>query len=301
MVEVDATLLIVGGTALVTITVAAIACRPSGRHQKTTTSIVPTTTNNTTVPKKKKAVKSTTKAPVKAEEDESEVKEKPELLPFKQVPALVKTEESKPKPVAKAVKIVEPIQETHVVEKAPKVEPVVSVAVDQKEDESKASKKSKETPEQKAARVERQKIAKAVKAADDEARAVADAIDLAAPSSSTTSRSVVSEPVSAEGWEVVGKVKPTKKSKAEEEKPADKKLEDAVDQARQIVVVESKKVGAVIGQKGVNLKAITDLTGAEVTLPKERDTTGSVEAVITGPPEGVKKGMYDLCLFVLCS
>lgn len=55
------------------------------------------------------------------------------------------------------------------------------------------------------------------------------------------------------------------------------------------VSVDVKKVGIIIGPKGVTLKAIQEATGAEIQTPKDRDSTkeGNVNITITGPAEGV--------------
>lgn len=63
----------------------------------------------------------------------------------------------------------------------------------------------------------------------------------------------------------------------------------AVETTTAQVIVDVKKVGIIIGPKGVTLKAIQEATGAEIQTPKDRDSSkeGNVTITITGPAEGV--------------
>ena len=57
---------------------------------------------------------------------------------------------------------------------------------------------------------------------------------------------------------------------------------DPVDFVKSMVPVDAKKLGAIIGAKGVNLKAIQEATGAEIQAPKgERDATATT-AMVSG-------------------
>lgn len=288
MVEVDPAVLILGGTAIIGATVVAVAC--SGRNTQ------PPAAKASPIKKKKPTKSVSAKAPPKRE---TEAPSKEELLPFKQTPA-VKREvppADEPQPPK------EPVDTPHVAHEVPAPKPtpapaavpavtvpeVKNVAV---EEELKASKKPKETPEQKAARLERQKLAKANKAAEEVVRESTPepAIAVSVEQSSFFSEEQES---TIEGWEVVGKIKQKKAKSDETEKKVEKKVVEevsaAIDSVRESVVVENKKVGAIIGPKGSTLHKIQDATGAELTLPKDRETA-LIAITITGPAEGVKKG-----------
>ena len=54
--------------------------------------------------------------------------------------------------------------------------------------------------------------------------------------------------------------------------------------------VPGKKLGAVIGVKGVNLKAIQEATGASISTPKgERDNTVPATVTVSGTKDAVAK------------
>lgn len=282
MVEVDPAVLIIGGSAIIGATVMAVAC--SGRSTQRPAKTLPA--------KKKKPTKAANaKVPSKLE---SEMPAKEELLPFKQTPA-VKKEQTQVdvQPKVASVAAAE-VSSAPAPVSVPVTEEVAKVAA---EAEPKTSKKPKETAEQKAARLERQKLVKANKLAEELARESTPEPAIAAPT--TQSPSVAEELESAvEGWEVVGKAKP-KKTKAEEpEKKMEKKVQEelptAADSARESVVVENKKIGAIIGPKGATLHKIQDVTGTELTVPKERDSL--VTITVTGSSEGVKKGEVRISL-----
>ena len=280
MVEVDPAVLILGGTAIIGATVVAVAC--SGRNTHAPAKASP-------IKKKKPAKSASAKAPAKRE---TETQPKEELLPFKQTPAVKK--ELPPTDVPQPPKEQAITPEVSVAKPTPapaavSVPEVKSVVV---EEELKVSKKPKETPEQKAARLERQKLAKANKATEEVVR---DLNPEPAVAASVEQSSFVSgeQEAAVEGWEVVGKVKQKKLKSEEVEKKAEKKVNDeipvSIDSVRESVVVEGKKVGAIIGPKGSTLHKIQDVTGTELTLPKDRETA-LIAITITGPAEGVKKG-----------
>lgn len=114
-----------------------------------------------------------------------------------------------------------------------------------------------------------------------------------------------------EDWALVGgnkKVKPKKPTTptAAEAVPAPVKEAEAsteppvvVDKVTSQLTVEAKKVGVIIGPKGVNKIAIQDALDVEITLPKSsKDSTEPVEVVVTGPAANVPKAIkaiQDLC------
>ena len=56
------------------------------------------------------------------------------------------------------------------------------------------------------------------------------------------------------------------------------------------IEVDAKKIGILIGPKGVTKMAIQEKTGVEITLPQKdptKEVTGPVDVTITGPSEGV--------------
>lgn len=159
---------------------------------------------------------------------------------------------------------------------------------------SKSKKKAKETPEQRAARLERQKIAKQKKA-DEQAAAALAAKELALQQESNAlakeqSMASAQKPVAADGWAVV-EDRRKKKSKPVESKPKEVAAEEVSQPVSSVVteqvVVENKKIGAIIGTKGATLNAIQDLTGATLNMPKDRDNSGRSSVSVSGTAEAV--------------
>lgn len=163
------------------------------------------------------------------------------------------------------------------------------------------SKKPKETPEQKAARLERQKASKAKKASEPKKDVVQPQIPTDSsqlrPSSSRPAQQPTPRPIQpqADGWAVVEKVKVKKV------KPAPTKAEVAStsDVSKKQVTVDAKKVGVIIGPKGATMKSIQDSTGAEITMPPStREATGPAVILITGTSDAISKAskiIEDLC------
>lgn len=61
------------------------------------------------------------------------------------------------------------------------------------------------------------------------------------------------------------------------------------------VTVEARKLGLLIGPKGVTKIGMQTATGTEITMPKvEKDVTGPVDIVVSGPAEGVKQAVHAL-------
>ena len=174
------------------------------------------------------------------------------------------------------------------------------------EEEEKRNKKPKESAQQKLARVERQKVAKMKKAEDEELSKKA-AIQLAATERelATSIRSKDSlTPAQADGWAVVEdkrKVKtkvPTASTAATSEESARDSAVSA-DFIKSDISIDSKKIGIIIGPKGVTLHGIQNMCGVEINTPKsDRDATGPAIINISGPVEGVRKAsqaIFDLC------
>ena len=178
------------------------------------------------------------------------------------------------------------------------------------EEEAKKAKKAIETPEQKAARLERQKMAKAKKAEEEELTQT-EVIKIQSaeskPSHSVFDAAFTTEDSSqVDGWAVVEKPKKLKKQVESvvttgggvttegtgEGVTGDATPAVPADFVSTPVTVEAKKLGVLIGPKGVTLHAIQDATGVEITTPKaDRETTGPVVVTVAGPAEGVKKAI----------
>ena len=174
------------------------------------------------------------------------------------------------------------------------------------EEEEKRNKKPKESAQQKIARVERQKIAKMKKAEEEEMSKKA-AIKLAATERelATSIRSKDSTaPAQADGWAVVEekrkvkvKVSSTSAAATSEESAQDSAV--SADFIKSDISVDSKKIGIIIGPKGVTLHNIQKMCGVEINTPRsDRDATGPVIVNISGPVEGVRKAsqaIFELC------
>lgn len=150
------------------------------------------------------------------------------------------------------------------------------------EEEMKKNKKPKESAEQRVARLERQKLAK-VKKIEEEGLSKSVAIKLAAAenvaTAFTSSPSATIAPVHIDGWAVVedkrkvkAKVLPSTSSKsdvAEKDETEDSETPVVpVDSVKAEISVNQKKIGTIIGPKGVTLHAIQDATGVEINTPK---------------------------------
>ena len=175
------------------------------------------------------------------------------------------------------------------------------------EEEEKRSKKPKESAEQKAARVERQKIAK-MKKAEEEELSKKVAIQLAA-----TDREIAASlknkdsttPAQADGWAVVEdkrKVK-SKPLSVSATTTAEESVQGipavSADFVKNDISIDSKKIGIIIGPKGVTLHGIQNICGVEINTPKgDRDTVAPMIVSISGPAEGVRKAtqaIHELC------
>ena len=177
---------------------------------------------------------------------------------------------------------------------------------------SKRAKKSKETPEQKATRLERQKVTKSPKKVEDDI--LFSEASNSAPSTRVSDISAANAS-SFDGWAVVEK----KNAKAKKSESASD-LEDIpslmtnvplstpapveeeivtppapVDLVTKELTVEAKKLGLLIGPKGITKIGMQTATGTEISMPKvEKDHTGPVTVAVTGSAEGVDRAVYAL-------
>ena len=186
------------------------------------------------------------------------------------------------------------------------IQPTVTATVS----EEKKGKKAKETPEQRAARLERQKIAKQKKSEDAAAAITENKLD---PSLAGLPAAPVPAPAPApvaDGWEVVADKRKQKPKKTKPEEPkntagagaaltASEGALTAIDETTGTLQVEAKKVGILIGPKGATMHAIQDATDTKITMPKtDRDSSAAASVSVVGPAEGVAKAlsiMRELC------
>jgi predicted RNA-binding protein YlqC (UPF0109 family) len=269
MVEVDPAILVAGSTAIAAL-MGVVVCMSSGGSNSNNSDSGKSKKESSSSPAPKKEAKAATKAKKNKEK-------KPEKKEEKKVE---KKEPVAPVSKKKAAKVVE--------EKEPPAPEVVPVVVE----ESKPSKKAKETPEQRAARLERQKIAKQKKS--EEAAAA-----LAKKEPVPVAPKVVPEvPVQSQqsqisdGWAVVEDRRKKKPKPVEVKIAANVSEDDLTAQATSSVVteqvmVDSKKIGGIIGPKGVTLHAIQDMTEVKIDTPKDRDGSAQVAVTVSGSAEGV--------------
>lgn len=209
------------------------------------------------------------------------------------------------------------------------VEKVVSVDEDEEEDEeeerltpeifvpaeAKKSKKAKETQEQKLARLEREKIRKEVqKVQEEESIYAASALSR---QNDFQFHSQASHP-SFDGWAVVeGRKLKVKRNESTSDlddvanvvstptpiaTTTTAPVEEAqtpppvpVESVTKQLSVEARKLGLLIGPKGVTKIGLQNATGTEINMPKaEKDYTGPVEISITGTNEGVDRAIFAL-------
>lgn len=172
-------------------------------------------------------------------------------------------------------------------------------------------KKAKETPEQKAARVERQKMKDAKRAAMEE-RAAAAAAKLEAEAQSLSEFNNVG--TAPDGWAVVEVKKSKTKLEAEataaesentapvtpvpeveKEVPA-VPAAPVVETVTQPMTVDSRKIGLLIGPKGVTKIGIQVATGATIEMPKvDKDAPATTAIVnVTGTADAVARAVHAL-------
>lgn len=195
------------------------------------------------------------------------------------------------------------------------------------ETEPKKGKKAKETPEQKEARLQRAKLAKEK---SKETVDVSQTLLSSSPSSSLAadiyynpqiSVPTTSTPQHFDGWAIVDDKRKGKSKKGESDATPDAEVstptptpapaasvpEPETAAAEEVysedLIVESKRLGLLIGPKGVTKIAIQEATGATINVPRaEKAVEGApatpppanVTITITGPHAGVVKAISAL-------
>ena len=333
MVEVDPMLLFTAGTIAVGLATAALCLRSSsGVADKDVSNVKVTQQASVVKPKKKQARPAKKVAPpaeviVLSEELEiaaimkdleptnapQKAAKKPKELSKADAAALKKTAEAAAKAAAKALKEEEDREEEEAREEAEAE--ALAEKILAAEEEEKKSKKAKETSEQKAARLERVRLVK-VRKMEEEELSKAAAIELATAESRLlaslpdTSVSVVTH---ADGWAVVEdkrKVKAKAMVTVVEVTAAatdsDAPIEPIIpaDFVKSEMSVDSKKIGIIIGPKGVTLHGIQDATGVEINTPKgDRDGSATAVISISGTADGVAVAsiaIHELCTKGYC-
>jgi len=199
------------------------------------------------------------------------------------------------------------------------------------EDQTKKSKKAKETPEQKASRLERQKVAKATSKKSEDTNA-ASWNDELSPADLALLQQMQAAATSStphfDGWAVVedkrkGKGKKTEgddlaspevlpsisvpavvAKQPEAETPVSTPIPE-VELYSEVITVEPRKVGLLIGPKGVTKIAIQEATGVNITMPRidkpadgspvaTSPSTSPVSVTVEGPEAGVKRAVAAL-------
>lgn len=267
MVEVDPMLLLAGGTTIVAVVGLMSFCN-QGKKKDTNIKIAPN--------KKLKKPEPSSPPPTIP----SSVPQKSASIPQKS--------SSSPQKIEAPVANKQPNQETPKVVRieTPKVEPT----------------QVEETKVKKAVRLERQKAAKEAK------KSVPDKSSKAFDDNQIVQ--LESKEQHTDDWAVV-EVKKVKKSKPAEtpvvqtssaSSTSAASVAPPTDFVTSQVTVDAKKVGNVIGPKGVTLKALQELTGTQINTPKgDRDgnASGTSSIAVSGTAEGVAKAsaaINDLCV-----
>lgn len=261
-------------------------------------------------PSEKKAANNVEKKAPAGKRKETSEKKTPEAAPKAQKVAAPK-EAAKPA-ATKAAAAPAPAPAKAAPVKAAAPAPVAAVE---------ATKKSKETAEERESRKERQEVAKAAapapaKVSPKAAPAAEKVSPKAAPAASSKGAAKAAaaaapapKPVvvpEEEEWEVVGdRRKQQKPKKAAEESP--RATEETVALPRLQVVtetktvsVEAKKIGALIGPKGVTLRHIQEVTSTLIQIPKlsspkeGESAPESAKVSVTGPAAGVAQAIKML-------
>lgn len=317
MVEVDPVILIAAGTAIVGFATV-IACT---RKSNSDTNIPSETEKIVNISKSKKKSK-----PSKAKSSNSNEVRNDEASTET---SISKTNTENGKIIIEPINVPSNIVET---------DNIISEEINNtSEDMNKKSKKAKETPEQKASRLERQKSLKAVTKTTEKEKTVPSSSISSIPSSGTGAISSSTENTSAnsttpvfDGWAVVEDKRKFKGKKTdidgiEEismvatppsssepvievsnviENGNTKSIEAPIVPTEVVpvkalstskITVESRKLGLLIGPKGVTKIGLQIATGTEITMPKvEKDFSGPVEIAVTGPAEGVDTAIHAL-------
>lgn len=298
MVEVDPNVLLIG-TAVVGIALIFSCLRPANKKEVRKTEVVAEVpvpvAAAASKPKKKSKSKSKSKganSPVEAAKPVV-----PEVAPV-----------AAPTPAVKAVEV--PVEEdASDDDEEERLTPEIF-----KPAETAKSKKTKETQEQKAARLEREKVKKETKKVQEEESIYAAALSR---QNDFQIQSQASHP-SYDGWAVVEgrKLKPKRNESTSDLEevpavttptpaaaPAASPVEEVqtpppapvVESVTKQLTVEARKLGLLIGPKGVTKIGLQNATGTDIAMPKvEKDFTGPVEISITGTNEGVDRAIFAL-------
>ncbi len=305
MVEVDPNVLLIAGTVIAGLAIVFSSClKPAEKQQKKQPEVV----REAVIPAAAAAVPSKPKRKSK-----SKSKSKGANSPVdaaKSVPAEV-VPASVPAVVVKAVEKAASVDEDEEDdEEEERLTPEIFVPA-----EVKKSKKAKETQEQKLARLEREKVKKETQKVQEE-----ESIYAASALSRQNDFQVYSQAShpSFDGWAVVeGRKLKVKRNESTSDlddvanvvstptpiaavTPA--QVEEAqtpppapVDLVTKQLTVEARKLGLLIGPKGVTKIGLQNATGTEISMPKaEKDFTGPVEISITGTDEGVDRAIFAL-------
>ncbi len=183
----------------------------------------------------------------------------------------------------------------------------------------KTSKKAKETPEQKIARVERQKAKEIRRVAIEEKLAAAALAGENLSDINSFNSSPVGQP-QFDGWAVVEVKKSKTKKESEDEAAAaptpvvvapvanvpQGPVEPVVETITVPMTVEARKIGLLIGPKGVTKIGIQVATGATIEMPKvDRESTATSAIVnISGTSDSVARAVHalnELCTKGYCT
>lgn len=303
MVEVDPNVLLVAGTVIAGLAIVFSSClKPAEKQQKKPEVVHESAAPVAVSSKPKRKSKSKSKSKSASSPVDTAKPVAAEVIPAP-VPAVVV------KAVEKAVSVDEDEEDDD--EEEERLTPEIFVPA-----EAKKSKKAKETQEQKLARLEREKTKKEVQKIQEEESIYA---------ASTLSKqndfqvhSQASHP-SFDGWAVVeGRKLKVKRNESTSDlddvsnvvstptpvvaTTAAVSVEEAqthppapVDLVTKQLTVEARKLGLLIGPKGVTKIGLQNATGTEISMPKaEKDFTGPVEISITGTEEGVDRAIFAL-------
>lgn len=264
-----------------------VVCTMQGKSSKET--VVEHQAPKTSAPKKsKKADKKKPKAKDSTRGETSNRKQASATIPGNDDPELLSV------PV-EAPKVIE--EETHqeIVEVLKKDVEVPETQQDDSTSEltiggEKRPKKAKETSEQKAARLERQKIAKSKKVDEEPEGSSSHSEFYIPPETGVLDLPLQTRHAQVDGWAVVktSKVKPVKKAPIPVPEAVTSPTTPAAEVDKREISVDAKKVGRIIGEKGATLKKIQELTGAIITTPKDKEAKIAIVEV-SGPPDGVAK------------
>jgi hypothetical protein len=311
MVEVDPLILIAAGAAFIGVaSILMCTVKPTPVVQEKSLPEV-------TKPKKKSRSKSNNKSKTKRQDsnivEEDDDREIVVLKVDEEVTVTVEEVESSPVPEQ------EDDDDTKSEDQLP-----VQAKIDNASVDTGKKKKAKETPEQKAARLERQK--KNDKQTSSATSALQEDIEIPEDDSIAASWSHGTQNGNTpqfDGWAVVEDKRKNKAKKDPEPEEKPEKVEKngkaaavvaaaaeesvatppapavVVDSVTTQLSIDAKKLGLLIGPKGATKIGIQSATGVEIEMPRtEKDFTGPVTITITGPALGVGRAtaaVHELC------